>query len=598
MKEEQPFRHPVERRLFSLLQQKQTRFSLIQIQAFMLRNALETNLILFTKFIATCASTISTPAGIRHARTVFEHRPPSHRHDTFLCNTMIEAHKDSRQFAESFCLYRDLRRYTSFLPDNFTFLSLSKSCSSNLLLWEGQQLHDHVIRNGYSLDLFVSTALVDMYAKFGDIMCAAKLFDQMTQRSQVSWTCLVCGYARSGDTANARKYFYEMPQKDLAAFNAMIDAYVKVGDMDSAQSLFDVMPERNVISWTTLISGYCINNFVDSARQLFDAMPEKNLISWNAMIGGYCQNKQPHEALKLFHELQSSTLFEPDEVTIASILPAISDLGAFDLGRWVHHYVQTKRLDKATNVCTSLIDMYAKCGEITKAMQVFDSMPRTENPPWNAMINGFAVNGRGKEALEVFQEMLNCGIQPNEITMIAVLSACNHSGLVEEGKRWLKEMDSFGLTPAIEHYGCVIDLLGRAGHLEEAEKLLNSMPYEANGIIMSSFLCACGFSKDLMKAERAIQKAIKMDPSSDGNYVLLRNLYAMERRWTDVEEIKGLMRRSGAKKEAGCSVIEENSKVLEFVSGDKMHPKWDVIGSVLKQLQIHMKGRRGDSFNL
>ncbi|GAB4861973.1 hypothetical protein Ancab_037227 [Ancistrocladus abbreviatus] len=552
-------------KFLSVPHQKHTRRSLLQIHAFMLRNALETNLNLFTKFIAICASVVD------YARLVFDNRP--NKHDTSLCNAMIRAHKDNGQFAESLLLYRDLRRYTLFLPDNFTFLSLSKSCSATLLIWEGQQLHNHVIKFGFSLDLFVSTAFVYMYTKLGDMVHAARLFEEMTDRSQVSWTVLVCGYAKSGDIWNARKYFDEMPDKDMAAFNAIIDAYVKVGDMNSARSLFDAMLERNVISWTTMITGYCNINDIVSARLLFDAMPEKNLVSWNAMIGGYCQNKQPQEALKLFRELQSSTLFEPDVVTIVSVLPAIADFGALELGSWLHQYAQRKGLDKETAVCTALVDMYAKCGEITKAVYLFEATPIKATIPCNAMINGLAINGYGKEALEVFQEMINRGLKPNGITMIGVLSACNHSGLVEEGKRWFKEMVRFGIRPQIEHYGCVIDLLGRAGCLDEAEKLLKSMPYEPNVVIMSSFLSACGYHKDLTRAERILEKALNTEPSNDVNYIILRNLHAMERRWKDVEEIKELMRSSRVKKDVGCSVIEADSRVLEFVTGFKVMGK-------------------------
>ncbi|CAK9146190.1 unnamed protein product [Ilex paraguariensis] len=387
---------------------------------------------------------------------------------------------------------------------------------------------------------------------------------------------------------NAKELFSQMPEKDSASFNVMIDGYVKSGDMGSAQSLFDSsgdmgsaqslfdsVPERNVVSWTSMIDGYCNNGDVDSARLLFDVMPERNLFTWNAMIGGCCQNNQPHEALKLFHELQMGTSFEPDNVSIVSVLPAIADLGALDLGDWIHQFVRRKKLNRLTKVCTALVDMYAKCGEITKARRIFDEMSEKETATWNALINGLAVNGRAKEGLEVFLEMKDKGFKPDEITMLGILSACNHGGLVEEGKRWFRSMVEYGLTPRIEHYGCMVDLLGRAGRLEEAEKLIESMPFEANGIILSSFLFACGYAKDVTRAERVTNKAIKMEPWNDGNYIMLRNLYATERRWRDVEEIKGLMRRKGAKKEAGCSVIEVDSRIWEFVAGDKVHPQWE-----------------------
>ncbi|XP_050203554.1 pentatricopeptide repeat-containing protein At2g44880 [Mercurialis annua] len=586
----------VERTCLFLLQRAKRRETLLQIHSFMIVNAIvDTNVNILAKFITVSASlavnpSISEPLSIvRYARKVFDKRP--HRDDTFLCNSMIKAHVDSRQFFESFTLYNDLRKGSGFLPDNFTFTTLAKSCGSSMAIKEGFQLHNHVVKIGFGFDLYVCTALVEMYAKFGELVMAKKLFDEMTERSLVSWTVLIGGYVKIGDMGNAKILFDQMPEKDSAVFNVMIDGYVKVGDMDSAQSLFDKMPERNVISWTSMIYGYCSNGDVMTARSLFDAMPKRNLFSWNAMIGGYSQNKQPHEALKLFHEMQSNTSFEPDKVTIVSILPAIADLGALELGSWVHQYARMKKFDRAIDVCTALVDMYAKCGEISKAKRVFDQIPNKEEASWNAMINGLAVNGLADEALQTFTEMQHDGVKPNDVTMIGVLSACNHGGLVEEGKRWFKAMHEFGLIQKIEHYGCLVDLLGRAGRLEEAEKLITSMPYKVNGIITSSFLSACANSKDVTRAQKLLRQAQNMEPLNDGNYVMLRNLYAMEKRWSDVEEIKGMMRRNGAKKEAGSSAIEIDSTVSEFIAGGSEHPQWGSIQSMLGKLLIHMRDK-------
>ncbi|CAN1135513.1 Pentatricopeptide repeat-containing protein At2g44880 [Linum perenne] len=483
----------------------------------------------------------------------------------------------------------NLRRNKSFVPNNFTFTSLAKSCGLSRCLYLGMQMHSEVVKLGFCLDLYVSTALVDMYAKLGKLCFAHNVFDEMTQRSLVSWTALIGGYVRSGNMSRARMLFDQMEEKDCAVYNAMIDGYIKVGDMDSARSLFDKMPYRNVITRTTMIHGYCNVGDVQSARFLFDSMPGKNLYSWNAMIGGYCQNKQPHEAVGLFRVMQCNTSLEPDKVTVVSILPAIADLGAVELGRWIHHYIQRKKLDRSTKVCTSLVDMYAKCGEITKARKVFDQMPTKETTTWNALINGLAVNGGARKAMQVFMDMQLEGVKPNDVTMLGVLSACNHGGLIEEGRRWFKAMDGFNLSPKIEHYGCMIDLLGRGGCLEEAENLINSMPFEANGIILSSFLSACVYSKDLTRAERLLDEAVKLEPWNDGNYVMLGKLYAQDKRWGQVEEVKSLMKRNGAKKEAGSSAIEVDGEVSEFISGGREHHRWEEIRAVIGQLRDQME---------
>ncbi|KAF7825197.1 pentatricopeptide repeat-containing protein [Senna tora] len=586
----------VERKCLYLLQRNYTTMaSLLQIHAFMLQNTLHTNLHLLTKFISSCASLalVASPSSrhnplsiIRHARRVFDRRP--FRDDQFLCNTMISAHSSVHQFSESLILYRDLMRKTGFTPGNYTFTTLVKCCTTSMADKEGEEIHCGVVKSGFCSDLYVSTALVNMYVKFRVMGSARKVFDEMLERSEVSWTALLVGYARCGDMDEARKLFEQIPNKDSAAFNAMIDGYVKLGTMGLAQDLFDKMPNKNVISWTSMISGYCYNGDVESARLMFDDMPEKNEFTWNAMIGGYCQNKQPHKALELFHEMQSSTSVEPNEITIVSILPAIADLGSLDLGISIHNYSQRKKLDRSINVCTSLIDMYAKCGEITKAKLLFNEIPEKGLASWNALINGFATNGAAKEALELFSVMLEKGIKPNEVTMIGILSACNHCGLVEEGKRWFRAIEKkFNLTPQIEHYGCMIDLLGRAGCLDEAEELIESMPYNANGIILSSFLFACGYFKDVARAERVLKEREAV--MNGGDYVMLRNLYATEQRWNDMEDVKEMMKNSGSSKEVGCSVIGVDNNFMEFVAGDYFHPHQETVHLTLGQLWKHMK---------
>ncbi|XP_047325826.1 pentatricopeptide repeat-containing protein At2g44880 [Impatiens glandulifera] len=577
----------IERKCLLLLQQrKNSKLSLLQIHAFMLRHSIESNLKLLAKFISTCSSIPFT--GILHARRLFDHS--LHRTDNFICNTMLKAHVDNRQFKQCITLYQLLRfDLTGFIPDNYTFSSLAKACGLSKGFWEGQEIHNHVLKLGFLSNLFASTSLVDMYSKFGSMNYAHKLFDEMPVRSQVSWTVLVDGYARNGDLITARNIFHQSPAKDCASYNVMIDAYVKILDMDSARYLFDEMPERNVVSWTSIIDGYCNQGDVNSARLLFDTMPNKNLYSWNAMIGGYSRNKQSREALRLFDRLESCSWFEPDTVTIVSILPAVADLGALDWGIRLHCFVTRKKLDRATNVCTALIDMYAKCGEIEKAIRIFKEMPEKELATWNALINGLAINGKAKEALEVFSNMKRNGFIPNEITLLGVLSACNHSGLVEEGKKWFNAFDEFNLKPGIEHYGCLIHLLGKSGCLEEAEKLIEEMPYDVNGVVLSSFLSACGFAKDVERVERMKKKAIEMEPWNDGNYVMLRNLYAEERKWNEVEEIKGLMKKKGAKKEIGFSVIEVEGRVLEFIAGDQMYQEEEtMIFFILGNLFLHM----------
>ncbi|KAL9844182.1 Pentatricopeptide repeat-containing protein [Arabidopsis thaliana] len=583
-RETQRLWNPTERKCFNLLQQchRNGRFSLLQIHAFMLRHAIETNVQIFTKFLVISASAV----GIGYARKLFDQRPQ--RDDSFLSNSMIKAYLETRQYPDLFALYRDLRKETCFAPDNFTFTTLTKSCSLSMCVYQGLQLHSQIWRFGFCADMYVSTGVVDMYAKFGKMGCARNAFDEMPHRSEVSWTALISGYIRCGELDLASKLFDQMPHvKDVVIYNAMMDGFVKSGDMTSARRLFDEMTHKTVITWTTMIHGYCNIKDIDAARKLFDAMPERNLVSWNTMIGGYCQNKQPQEGIRLFQEMQATTSLDPDDVTILSVLPAISDTGALSLGEWCHCFVQRKKLDKKVKVCTAILDMYSKCGEIEKAKRIFDEMPEKQVASWNAMIHGYALNGNARAALDLFVTMM-IEEKPDEITMLAVITACNHGGLVEEGRKWFHVMREMGLNAKIEHYGCMVDLLGRAGSLKEAEDLITNMPFEPNGIILSSFLSACGQYKDIERAERILKKAVELEPQNDGNYVLLRNLYAADKRWDDFGMVKNVMRKNQAKKEVGCSLIEINYIVSEFISGDTTHPHRRSIHLVLGDLLMHM----------
>ncbi|XP_065030524.1 pentatricopeptide repeat-containing protein At2g44880-like [Musa acuminata AAA Group] len=606
---------PEERHCFYLLQRIPSQpvatssaaaSSLLKIQAFLLRRGtLHANLSLFTRLIsafsdlAAPASPLVAAALLRHARRLFDCRPSQ---DAFLCGSFIRALVRNRLFRESIFLYRDLLRHPPspveppFSPDGYTFPLLLKACAAlsgdPSEHREGPQLHSHVIKTGFCGHAFSSTGLVDMYAKTSDMTSARKVFDDMPLKSLASWTSMAIGYARGGEAGAAMELFQLMPEKDTAAFNAMIDVFVKKGHMASARRLFDEMSDRNVVSWTSLISGYCKVGDMEAASVLFDAMPEKNLYSWNVMIGGHCQNRQPHQALELFRELQSTCcLPQPDNVTLVSVLPAVADLGAIDLGRWIHSYARRKGLDQVITVSIGLVDMYAKCGDVCEARRVFDSMPIRDTAAWNAMINGLAVNGRAKAALAVFTEMRRAGVCPNEVTMIGVLSACSHGGLVEEGRRWFNEMEALHVERRVEHYGCMVDLLGRSGRLGEAETLLEEIPCGPNGIVLSSLLFACGRHGDMERAERAMRRASAVEPGNWRNYVVMRNLYARKKKWRDVERMQEAVRDHGGKREAGCSVVEVGHRAWEFVSGDRVHPQSQSIYELLDELLQQIKGQ-------
>lgn len=338
-----------------------------------------------------------------------------------------------------------------------------------------------------------------------------------------------------------------------------------------------------------MVAGYAKVGDVDIAQDLFERMPERNVISWTAVVTGYSQTNRPGEAIAFFRRMQLEGV-QPDEVTMLAALSACAHLGALEVGEWIHNYVDTHGLRKTIPLQNSLIDMYAKSGNINKAVEVFKSMKQRNVVTWTTIIAGLALNGLGREALEMFSRMERAEIRPNRVTMLAVLSACSHVGLVETGCWYFNNMDlRYGIKPKIEHYGCMIDLLGRAGRLQEAVELLSRMPFEANGAIWGCLLAASRIHGNVYLGEIALQRLVKLEPHNSGNYSLLSNIYAALGRWNESGVMRKVMKDTGVKKIPGGSCIDVNDRVHEFSAGDKLHPQSDRIYELLLQINREMK---------
>ncbi|KAL4591257.1 hypothetical protein LXL04_004215 [Taraxacum kok-saghyz] len=460
-----------------------------------------------------------------HATSVFFHKTSK---NIYLYNTMVKALSSNSRVKDAVFIYNEARA-TRLRPDSYSFPFLLKGVSrlgeDGLSL--GRWIHCQVLTVGLYSDVHVGVALVQMYAS--------------------------CGYV-----SDARQVFDEMPLKDLAAWNAMISAYCKVNEVDKASALFEIMPKRNVISWTSLISGYAHVN-------------------------------KPSEALTLFKRMQKDGV-HPDEITMLVTLSACAQLGALNLGEWIHHYINKHNLQKTTSLNNALIDMYAKSGNINKAMEVFKNMKHKCVITWTTAISGLASHGLGSEALDLFSQMEKSHVTPNDVTLIAVLSACTHKGLVKLGRWYFNNLvPRYGIKPRIEHYGCMIDLLGRAGCLYEAQEVLKSMPFEPNEAIWGSLLAASRVYGNVEVGERALKCLMKLEPCNSGNFSLLSNMYSDVGQWGEAGLTRKVMRDSGVKKIPGVSCIEVNGGVHEFVSGNSSHYQFERIHEVLSELSRLMK---------
>lgn len=334
-----------------------------------------------------------------------------------------------------------------------------------------------------------------------------------------------------------------------------------------------------------MISFYGSCGSVDRALKVFDESPAKDLVSWSSMIASYVNNAFEYEALALFQKMQLTDSIKPDEIMLITLLSAIRSLGDLELGKWVHKFIERKAFELSVRLGTALIEMYSRCASIDDSIKVFDEMPVRNIFTWSALINGLAVHGRTRKAVELFYKMKENGFQPDFVTFNGVLVACSHGGLIEEGFRVFNSIkNEYNMEPKLEQYGCMVDLLGRAGLLYEAFELVNRMPADPSPIIWRTLLGACVNHKNLLLAEKVGEKLQEVDPSHDGDYVLLSNVYGGKDKWVEKERVLNLMGENRISKRPGYSLITMGSVVEKFIAGDDSHPQSEEIKTFLASL--------------
>ncbi|KAL6008134.1 hypothetical protein ACLOJK_033640 [Asimina triloba] len=360
--------------------------------------------------------------------------------------------------------------------------------------------------------------------------------------------------------------------------------------MDHANQLFEKIEPKSLFVSTLTVSGYSKIGKHEDARLIFDQMHEKDLVSWSAMIAGYAESNHLNEALELFKEMQIYGI-RPDQITMLSVISACAHLGALEQAKWIHTFVDKNGFGDILSVNNALIDMYAKCGSLDRARQVFDDMPQRNVISWTSMITALAMHGNGAPALLLFEQMkMTGGVEPNWVTFVGLLYACSHAGLVDEGRRiFISMIKEYNITPKQEHYGCMVDLLGRANLLDEAAKLVEEMPFEPNVVVWGSLLGACRIHGNVELGELSARRLLELDPSHDGAHVLLSNIYAKANRWRDVREVRRLMKNKGITKETGHSWIELNNEMHEFCVGDQKHSRINEINNKLNEIVRELK---------
>ncbi|XWS17190.1 hypothetical protein CRYUN_Cryun33cG0047000 [Craigia yunnanensis] len=516
----------------------------------------------------------------------------------FIYNVMIKMFVKKSSHRNAILVFGKLREQ-GLLPDNFTYPFVFKAVGSLGEVFEGEKIHGLVAKSGLECDAYVINSLMDMYIQVGRVGYSKKLFDEMSERDVVAWNVLISGLVKCGRFEDAVNVFRLMRKglvkpneatvvstlsactalrrlelgKEIDNFvreelelttimgNALLDMYCKCGCLDIAWKFFDEIPTKNVHCWTSMVSGYLNCGQLDEARDLFERSPVRDVVLWTAMINGYVQFNRFDEAMKLFQKMQIQRV-KPDKFVVVSLLTGCAQLGALEQGKWIHGYLNENRIVVDTIVGTALIEMYAKCGCVDKALEIFYGLSKKDTASWTSIICGLAVNGEASKALELFSEMKRTKEKPDGITFIGVLSACNHGGLVEEGREFFDSMSKvYQIEPKLEHHSCLIDLLGRAGLLAEVEKLIDDIPSENNEIIVplyGSFLSACRTYGNVEMGERVAQRLVEIESSDSSIHTLLANIYASADRWEDVTKVREKMKNLGVKKVPGCSSIEVN----------------------------------------
>ncbi|XP_008778507.4 pentatricopeptide repeat-containing protein At3g16610-like isoform X1 [Phoenix dactylifera] len=633
---------------------------------------------------------------IEQARVIFDQIPqPS----VFLWNAMIRAYSWKGPFDRAIDLYHRMVD-CGIKPNKFTFPFVLKACSGLAALEEGIQIHNHGRRVGLDSDLFVGTALVDMYMKCGCLDDAHEVFNRMPKRDVVAWNAMVTGYAlhgmyeemvgfvlemqKMGTSPNSSTLVAILPvvgqvqslkqgksihgfcvrrcfhEEDVLVGTALLDMYAKCEYLNYAWRIFDSMTVRNEVTWSAMIGGYVLCDRViealwvfdqmmlegstnvspssfacilracasfsdsskgtrvhcyvakfgylsdisvsnsllsmyakvgslDDALRFFNEMDPKDTVSYSAIISGCVQNGNAKEALNIFRNMQLSSI-EPDAATMVGVLPACSHLAALQHGKCAHGYVTVYGLASEISICNALIDVYAKCGRIDLAREVFDRMSKQDIVSWNTLITGYGIHGLGNEAILLFYTMVADGLLPDDITFICLISACSHSGLVTEGKHWFHAMSQiYGINPRMEHYICMVDLLGRGGFLDEANDLIQKMPFEPDVRVWGALLGACRVHENIELGEKVSKVIHKLGPEGTGNFVLLSNIYSAAGRFDEAAQVRNLQRDKGFKKTPGCSWVEIKGTVHAFIGGDQSHPQSSSIHQKLEDLLVQIK---------
>ncbi|KAI4344454.1 hypothetical protein L6164_011680 [Bauhinia variegata] len=523
---------------------------------------------------------------ISHARQVFDEMP---RRNLVSWSAMISGYDQFGEYWMALELFSQLR----VVPNEYIFASVVSSCASLAAFQLGREIHAQSLKCGHASISFVSNSLISLYMKCGRCSDALSVYANVLEPNSISYNALITGFIENHKPEKGFQMFKLMLQQgvvpDRFTFVGLLGFCAESGDLRTGMSLhcqtIKLELDSSSLIGNVIMTIYSKSNSIEEVERAFRLIKDKDVISWNTLITAYSRCDDQARGMRIFREMMHECTIRPDDFTYASIIAVCAEQASICCGKQIHAYLIRTRPHRDVGVGNALVSMYAKCGSIQYAHDVFSRMSHRSLISWNTMIAGFANHGLGERAIEIFEMMQVMGVKPDSVTFVGLLVACNHAGLVGKGEFYFDSMEeAYGISPNVEHFSCLIDMLGRAGGLSWAEEYIKKFNYGNDPVILGSLLSACRLHGNIIIGERVARQLLQVHPVTTSPYVLLSNLYASDDMWNDVANARKMLKGSGLRKEPGYSLVEVRGNYEKFRIGDFSNLRIEEIKVVLGTL--------------
>ncbi|XP_023760741.1 pentatricopeptide repeat-containing protein At5g27110 isoform X1 [Lactuca sativa] len=525
---------------------------------------------------------------------VFDEMP---ERDVACWNTVISCYHRDGQYEKALDLFKKMKNDHGYEPDSVSFTTAISACSKLLNLETGKEIHKEAMRNGFGSDAFVQAALIDMYGKCGSLDMALQVFNQIPFKNLVSWNSMIAGYSLKGDSKSCIQLLWNMitqqTKPNSTTLSSSLIACSKSSNLNHGKFIHGYITRNNInpdtFIHTSLVDMYFKCNNTQSAESIFKKMAKTNVVEWNSMISGYVSVGLYLEALEIYKSM-NTTQVKPDVITFTSILAACTQLGSLEIGKDIHNSIISHHFESNEMVMGAVLDMYAKCGEVEIAQQVFSRLPERDLVSWTTMITAYGAHGEAFKSLKLFQDMKKLNIKPDRVVFLAVISACSHGGLIDKGCYYFNQMvNDYGIQPKVADYSCVIDLLCRGGRVHDAYAILQKTESIREDVeLLSTLFSACKLHGEIELGEKIAGLLIDKDPDDPSTYTVLANMYASTKKWDKARKVRMKMKELGLRKNPGCAWIEVDKKIEAFLVEDKSIPQAGKVYECLSVLVGHM----------